>query len=409
MNDKPTCHLLALPHTQTVRAFDHCAYTSKTRKLATMLHDQGYRVILYAGDENEARCDELVCVMSRRKQRKILKGESWYRDGEIYALPYDQNTRIWREYNERAIKEIRKRIEPHDLILLPSSTHKPVQDAFPAHMVVESGIGYERTCAPYRVFESYTWMHTVYGYEQGAANADGKFYDAVIPNFFEVEDFPAGDGRCPKHGYSQGEGAPGPCDWCEPLPSPQYGPEHPEYEPGKCGGFTQTETRSYFLFMSRMTPRKGYEIAIEATRRAGAKLLIAGVGGDHPEAEHVEYVGLADTEKRAELMGGARAIFVPTLYVEPFGGVAVEAQLCGTPVISTDFGAFTETVDHGVSGFRCHTLAEFARACDDVGDLDRHAIREAAIARWSTETVGPAYSAYFERLQGLWGDGWYAL
>jgi glycosyltransferase involved in cell wall biosynthesis len=390
MNDKPTCHLLSLPHTQTVRAFDHCAYTSKTRKLASMLHDQGYRVILYAGDENEARCDELVCVMSRRKQRKILKGESWYRDGEIYALPYDENTRIWREYNERAIKEIRKRIEPHDLILLPSSTHKPVQDAFPAHQVVESGIGYERTCAPYRVFESYAWMHTVYGYEQGAANADGKFYDAVIPNFFEVEDFPLlGNGF-------------------ERLPSPQYGPEHPEYEPGKCGGFEQTVTRSYFLFASRMTPRKGYEIAIEATRRAGAKLLIAGVGGDRPEADHVEYVGLADTEKRAELMGGAKAIFVPTLYVEPFGGVAVESMLTGTPVICTDFGAFTENIKQGVDGFRCHTLAEFVQATHDVEGLDRDLIRQRAIERFSTEAIGPQYAKYFDRLQGLWSDGWYA-
>ncbi len=356
----PTLHVLTLPHTSPTREFNLCAYTSKTRRFATMMHEQGYRVILYGCGSNEAECAEFVKVLSAAKQRQLLKDEDWYQRGEIYALPYDENTPIWQAYNHAAVKQIAKRIQPHDIICLPSSTHKPIADAFPAHMSVESGVGYEGACCDYRVFESYAWMHCVYGYQMGAAAADGHLYHQVIPNFFETADFPAG----------KGDG-------------------------------------DYFLFMSRMTPRKGYEIAIEATRRAGARLIIAGVGGDHPEAEHVEYVGLADTQKRAELMGGARAIFVPTLYVEPFAGVNVEAQICGTPVISTDFGAFTETVEHGLSGFRCHTLAEFTQACSDVDNLDRNAIREAAIARWSTENVGPMYSAYFERLQGLWTGGFY--
>ena len=203
-------------------------------------------------------------------------------------------------------------------------------------------------------------MHTFYGHWQGAARADGQFYDAVIPNFFEVEDFPAGSGA-----------------------------------------------GDYFLFMSRMTPRKGYEIAFEATRRAGEQLVVAGIGGDRPAADHVFYAGLVHGQKKADMLGSAKAIFVPTLYVEPFGGVAVEAMLCGTPVICSDFGAFTETVEDGVDGFRCHTLAEFTSAIERVDDLDREGIRERARARFSTEVVGEQYHNYFNRLQGLWSDGFY--
>ena len=357
---KPRLHILAMPHTQTVRRFDHCAYTAKTRKFASMMTAQGYRTILYGCGKNEADCTEYVKVLSAAKQRELLKDADWFQRGEIYALPYDESEPLWRAYNDAAIKQIAKRIEPHDIICLPSSTHAPVMHAFPNHMSVETGVGYEGTCAPYRVFESYAWMHTFYGHWHGAARADGKFYDAVIPNFFEIEDFPAGSGA-----------------------------------------------GDYFLFMSRMTPRKGYEIAFEATRRAGAQLVVAGVGGDHPVADHVSYAGLVHGQKKAALLGGAKAIFVPTQYIEPFGGVAVEAKLCGTPVICTDFGAFTETVEHGVDGFRCHTMAEFTAAIERVDDLDRESIRERARARFSTEVVGEQYHNYFNRLQGLWSDGFY--
>jgi glycosyltransferase involved in cell wall biosynthesis len=46
------------------------------------------------------------------------------------------------------------------------------------------------------------------------------------------------------------------------------------------------------------------------------------------------------------------------LIAEPFGGAGVEAQLVGTPVLASSFGAMIETVEHGISGYHCHTLAD---------------------------------------------------
>ncbi len=39
-------------------------------------------------------------------------------------------------------------------------------------------------------------------------------------------------------------------------------------------------------------------------------------------------------------------------------GAGVEAMLCGTPLLGSNYGAFQETIIHGVTGFRCNTLGK---------------------------------------------------
>jgi len=83
--------------------------------------------------------------------------------------------------------------------------------------------------------------------------------------------------------------------------------------------------------------------------------------------------------------------------------------MAGTPAITTDFGAFPETVEHGKTGFRCHTLNEFVWAAQNAPALNPLYIRERAVARYSMDVVRWQYQTYFERLADLWGKGWYSL
>lgn len=109
-------------------------------------------------------------------------------------------------------------------------------------------------------------------------------------------------------------------------------------------------------------------------------------------------------------MGEAAAVIVPTVYLEPFGGVNVEAQMCGTPVITSDWGAFPETVEHGRTGFRCRTLDQYVYAVRQAANLDRAYIYERAHRKWSIYRIRHMYQEYFSMIADLWDpQGWHTL
>jgi glycosyltransferase involved in cell wall biosynthesis len=346
-------HVVALPHTQTTKDFANCAYTEKVRRFCNMMKGLGHTVYLYAGEENEAAVDELIPCITET-QRRIVVGKKPY-----VEAPFDYKLPHWEKFNNRAIKEIRKRIQDQDFIcLIAGATHKPIAEAFKSHISVEFGVGYSGIFSDYKVFESYAWMHAVYAQFKNAAQVDGAFFDAVIPGYLDPDMFPLG----------KGDG-------------------------------------DYYLYIGRMIPRKGVEVAAHICKTIGARLIMAGPGNYIPN--YGEYIGPVDAEKRSELMGGAIATFVPTLYLEPFGNVNIESQACGTPVITTDWGAFTETVVQGVTGYRCRSVEEFILATQNVKNLDRAAIRKRAVETYGVDVIAKQYEYYFQRLLTLWGDGWY--
>lgn len=349
-------HIVALPHTHVTREFSACAFTNKVAGFCRMMKERGHTVFLYAGERNEAPCDEhIVCI--REGTRRAHVGDKHYTEAS-----WDPASKAWRIFNTKAIAEIEERAEPRDFIcIIGGEAHRPIHDAFPQHLVVEFGIGYGGCFAKYKVFESYAWMHSIYGARSmnHPTGVDGQWFDVVIPGYLDPADFPAG----------KGDG-------------------------------------DYLLFVGRLIDRKGYRIAQDVAERLGKRLILAGPGKLTGYGEHVGVVG---PEKRAELMGGAIALFAPTVYIEPFGNVAIEAMACGTPVITTDWGAFSETVVDGVTGFRCRTLAEFMDAIGETPSLDRAAIRRHIVDHYSLAVIGEKYERYFKRLSSLYGKGWYEL
>lgn len=343
-------HVVSLPHSQTTKEYDTCAFTAKVRKFCDMMSSLGHQVVLYAGDENEAEVSTLVTCITREEQQDLgVPGPE-----RVFDASFDARDPQWTLFMYRAQASLSMLKEPGEFLCMMGGTnHQPLAAANPDLIPVEFGIGYPGSWAPFRVFESYAWMHASYGAQQGLQAADGNFYDAVIPSYFEPEAFPLGTGK-----------------------------------------------GDYLLYIGRLTARKGLEVARATSERTGLRLVVAGAG-DATVPAGAEYVGHANPQQRAKLYMEARATMVPTLYVEPFGSVACESMLCGTPVLTTDWGAFTETVEQGVTGYRCRDLGEFAWAARNAKGLRRKSIRKQALDRWAMSNVRYQYDEYFKRLAGL--------
>jgi len=337
-----TIHLLSLPHTETTKDYSWCAFTSLVINMATMMTREGHKVILYAGENNEAECFEHINCSGKPKSCDFFVPPWTYE----YFAPM----------NNKIIEEMKKRIQIGDIILESTSLQSVVAEAFPRNISMEYAIGYGGCKSPCRVFPAEAWRHEIYGRDAAARGEDihtvmGYSSDAVIPHMLNVDQFPEGKGD---------------------------------------GG--------YLLFVGRLGGLKGEQVAVETSKRTGIPLKIIGPG---TPPNYGEYLGVMKPKERAKLMGGAIALFAPSMFPEPFCLVVPEAQMTGTPTITTDWGAVTETNENGVSGYRCSTLDEFEQAVWDCMKLDRKKIRQRAIDKYSFKTIGPMYTRFFHRLEKI--------
>ena len=355
-------HLLGLAHLETNKNNSSCAYTQKIIKLAKMIKKYGHTLYFYGVEGSEVECDEFIEV-SDQKTLERCYGKYDRTTGFFKEDPNDEAHRI---FNENSIKEILKRKQDGDILLCTLGVYqKSIADAVDL-ITIESGIGYEGIFAPHRVFESYAWMHYVYG---RVGIKDGVWYDAVIPNYFDPDDF--------------------------------------EFKEKK---------EDYLIYFGRIINRKGVQTASDVAKATGNKLYVVGQGElDNPQEglslgneKHIIYHHAVGAKERSKLLGNAKAVLMPTYYLEPFGGVNVEAQLCGTPVITTDWGAFPETVLHGETGYRCRTFEEFCWAVNNIDNIKPQRCREWAENNYSMDRIGKMYEEYFQRIKRLYDKGWYS-
>jgi glycosyltransferase involved in cell wall biosynthesis len=173
------------------------------------------------------------------------------------------------------------------------------------------------------------------------------------------------------------------------------------------------------LFVGRLMPQKGIELLINALA-----LLPADVGldvvGDGPDRAALERrAGERGAANRVQFHGAVKQFELPSFYQraaalvvpsseEGLGLVAVEAQLCETPVIAFDSGGLPDVVQHDRTGILVQERSADALASAIARVLDRDdrgaALGEAgrlhALATFAPESVARRYADIYRSVVG---------
>ena len=173
--------------------------------------------------------------------------------------------------------------------------------------------------------------------------------------------------------------------------------------------FRDTKERDV-LWMGRFCPEKGAHVAIEAARRAGRRIVLAGKLNEPPEQEYfdsevrpllgpdAEYVGEADAALKRELYARSSCLVFPISWDEPFGMVMVEAMACGTPVVATRRGSVPEVIEDGRTGIIVDDFEDLAPAIARADELDPHACRARVAAHFDLPVMGAGYERVYRRV-----------
>ncbi|MFC3578749.1 glycosyltransferase [Sphingomonas hylomeconis] len=154
------------------------------------------------------------------------------------------------------------------------------------------------------------------------------------------------------------------------------------------------------IWAGRITPNKGTAVALEAARRAGIALDVAGpIDCMDYFTERVApllddlrvYHGHLGGAALVEAIGAASVLLSTPMWDEPFGLIAAEALACGVPVAALDRGAMREVVGD------CGALASDAATLADAIAAARLISRGACRARVTRLFSVPAMIDGYER------------
>lgn len=352
-------HLLGLFHTLTHPDYSHCAFTGRVLRFGRMMLPFGHEVIEYSNEGSVSQASEHVVILSRDEFEPL-------RARLRAAPPHGEATLdsdIYRAFSAKLKPELLNRVRPGDIVCHPfGHTHADLGELLPQAYHVEIGVGYPHCHFPMRVYETYQW----WSWHQGKEQRPGGAYEWVCPMAYDID----------------------------------------EWQP-------QAAMGDYLLYFGRIVECKGLAVVREIARRVDMPVIICGAGDPSPwlspDIPNLTYRPPVTGRARSDLLGGARAMLMPTAYTEPFGGAGVEGMLCGTPLLASDHGAFSETVIHGLTGYRCKTLGDWLIAIERLPWLNRRAIAEHARATYSLEACGRQMDRIVRQIGGLGGEGWYSL
>jgi glycosyltransferase involved in cell wall biosynthesis len=165
----------------------------------------------------------------------------------------------------------------------------------------------------------------------------------------------------------------------------------PDFDPGVA------LVEPWALAAGRVSPEKQTHVAVALARRAGLEPIVVGAVYDAEYAREHRLEVRPSLPRPAlwRLMARCAVTLMPVDWEEPFGLVAAESQVAGTPVVAYRRGGLAEVIEDSVSGalVKPGDQDAFVEAIDAARRLDRTAVRSSARARLLIDRCATAYEA----------------
>ena len=377
-------HIPAMPHTIIHEDYSHCAFTGKVLRFGPMMTSRNFEVYHYGIETSEPNATENITLMTK-SEWEDLRVVSYMqlhpgltRDDVLELLANEKGfvgdlgnvgTPLYSEFNKRFREHLQKHYRgmATDIVCMPfGRAHAEAVRGLPV-VEVETGIGYPDSYANYRIFESHAHLHHTCGLEK---IYQPNNYWFVVPNYYDLLAWP----------------------FREQVEKPRIG------------------------YFGRICHVKGLDVFVEVAKRfPHVEFVICGQGDGSVyvnQCSNIIYQTPLRGKERGEFLCSLSALIAPSLYIEPFCGVNVEAQLCGVPVLCPDCGAFAETVEQFETGLRCHTLADYCVGVELAlhGKFNRRYIRKQGVKKYDMYKVAIQYEQVFRTILDVsnGNNGWYS-
>uniref|UniRef100_A0A6C0D066 Glycosyl transferase family 1 domain-containing protein n=1 Tax=viral metagenome TaxID=1070528 RepID=A0A6C0D066_9ZZZZ len=382
MDTKIRLHLLAVPHTITRSEYSHCAFTGKVQRFSPMMRSVGFEVYHYGIESSDSGADKNFNILSINewKRLRIESYKSLNPDVSFNEIKKKLNdhtqfignlanigTPLYKVFNERLrpILAQNYRSRTTDIVCLTFGPAHEEAISGKDYITIETGIGYNNAYKELRIYESYAIMHWYLG-KEGKQTINYWF---ICANYYNIIEWPLN---------------------LNPIPN----------RIGYFGRIHEVKGLYVILEIAKLFPQ--------------VEFIICGQGDPTPftSVPNIKYKQPIHSSDRAEYLGNLTALLAPSSFLEPFCGVSAEAQLCGTPVIATDTGAFVENIEQFKTGARCHTLSDFCYAVKMAleGKFDRQYIHDRAVSIFDMYVLAKRYKYIFDSVIDIYNgtNGWYS-
>jgi len=168
--------------------------------------------------------------------------------------------------------------------------------------------------------------------------------------------------------------------------------------------------QGYLLYLARLSPQKGIDVAIRAAKKLGAPLLIAGKISNTDEAflkkkvypfidgKKIKYLGEVLGQKKKKLLANALVLIHPNTVFEACSNSILEAMASNVPVIAYNNGSNKELIKHGKTGFIVKNEKEVVSAIKKLHQINRRDCSARIKEKFSLEKMIIAYENLYYKL-----------